>query len=183
MRRIQTLTGLSLLIALLIGGLAGGWADRTSAQNATPSTAETEATVQRFYDVFNTGEFDALDEVLADDWASFPPNAGPGTPIENFQATVLLFRSAFPDLSLQTEEFVVDGDTVAVRSTVTGTHEGEFLGVPATGTAIRTQFIDIHHLEDGVIAESYHVDDLLGVFFQVGAFPPVVAPAEATPST
>lgn len=181
MRRTPTLTLAVALLALLIGGLAVGPGSRVTAQESMPDAAATEATVQRFYDVFNTGRFDALDEVLADHWASYAPNAGPGTSRENFEATVLLFREAFPDLHVETEEMLVDGDRVAVRSTMTGTQEGTFLGVAPTGTSVTTQFIDIHHLEGGVIAESYHVEDLLGIFFQVGAFPPVPA-AAATPA-
>lgn len=172
-----------MIVVALVGVITTGQRSRATAQEATPSAQELEAIVQPFYDAINTGDVDTLDAVLTPDWAAYPPNAGPGTDVENVKATVRAFRAAFPDLLVDTQDFVIEGNQVVVRSTVTGTHEGAFLGVAATGTPVTTQFIDIHRVEGGRIVETYHVEDLLGVMIQVGGFSPVASPEAGTPET
>jgi len=182
MRRVFALLAL-LLAVVLAGSVAAGRRSVATAQDGTPDAGEIEATVQGFYDAFNTGDVDALDGVLAPDWADYPPPPGPGTDVENFKQTVVLgTRAAFPDIFFATEDFVVEGNRVAVRSTATGTHEGSFLGVAGTGTPVEFQTIDIHRVEDGRIVETHHVEDLLGVLTQVGAFPPAAGAAAGTPA-
>ena len=148
------------------------------AQDGTPDPREIEATVQRLYDAINTGDLDALDDVLAPDWADFPPPPGPGTDVENYKEVIRGFRAGFPDGVFTTQDFIIERNQVAVRSTGTGTHEGTFLGVAGTGKRVEFQTIDIHRVEGGRIVETYHVEDLLGALIQVGGF----SPAAGTPA-
>lgn len=171
------------LLAVVLAGMVGaGRRSGASAQDGAPDAGEIEATVQRFYDAINTGDVDALDDVLAPDWADFPPPPGPGTDIENYKEVIRGFRAGFPDGGFATQDFVVEGNQVAVRSTGTGTHEGDFFGVTGTGRPVEFQTIDIHRVEAGRIVETHHVEDLLGVLIQVGAFPPPGSPVAGTPS-
>lgn len=170
------------LIAVVLAGTVGvGRRSGATAQDGTPDPREIEAAVQGLYDALNTGDVDALDDVLAPDWADYPPPPGPGTDVENYKQVILGFRAAFPDGFFATQDFIVEGNQVAVRSTGTGTHQGTFLGVAATGTAVEFQTIDIHRVEDGRIVETYHVEDLLGALTQVGGFPPAASPVPGTP--
>ncbi len=171
------------IVATVLGGLdaVGRRATDTDAQEGTPDPGSVEAVAQRWYDGFNTGDVAIIDEVLAPDWADYPPPPGPGTDVENYKQVVLATRAAFPDIRFETQDFIVDGDRVAVRSTATGTHEGEFLGILPTGRAVEFQTIDIHRVADGRIVETYHVEDLLSVLIQVGGFSPAGSPAAATP--
>lgn len=168
--------------AVLAGTVVAGQGSMATAQDGTPDPREIEATVQGFYDAFNTGDVDALDGVLAPEWADFPPPPGSSTDVENFKENVLGARAGFPDLFFATQDFIVEGDQVAVRSTGTGTHEGEFYDIPPTGRAVEFQTIDIHRVEAGRIVETYHVEDLLGVLIQVGAFPLPASPVAGTPA-
>jgi steroid delta-isomerase-like uncharacterized protein len=173
----------ALLAVVLVGTVGGGRRSGAAAQDGTPADPqEIEATVQRYYDAYNAGNVDALDDVLAPDWVDLPPQPGSGTDIENFKAVLLGSRSAFPDLFFATQDFIVEGNQVAVRSTATGTHEGTFLGVAGTGKPIEFHTIDIHRVEAGRIVETHHVEDLLGVLIQIGGFSPAAGPAAGTPA-
>ncbi len=172
-----------MMVVALAGVATAGQRSGVTAQEATPSGQELEALVQRYYDAFNTGDVDALDDILAPDWTDFPHPPGPGTDAENFKEVVRGARAGIPDLFFATQDFIVEGNQVVVRSTGTGTHEGTFLGVPGTGTPVEFQAIDIHRVEGGRIVESYHVEDLLSVLMQVGAFPPATNTEAGTPAS
>ena len=86
------------------------------------------------------------------------------------------FRATFPDLRVTTEDVIVAGDKVTVRSTIRGTHQGELLGIPATGAPVEFMAIDIHRVENGQIAETWHIEDYLSLIFQLGA---TIQPATA----
>ena len=62
-----------------------------------------------------------------------------------------------------------DGSKVVVRSVGSGTHSGELLGIPATGTRAEYRAVDIHQLKDGVIVRTWHLEDFLGLVIQLGA--------------
>ena len=182
MRRTSVFLILTIGVTL-VGAIAAGQRSGVTAQEATPSAQELEAIVQRYIDAYNTGDVDSVDDVLAPDWVAHPQTPGPGTDIEKVKGALVAFRAAFPDLLIDTQDFIIEGNQVVVRSTMTGTHEGTFLGVAATGTPVTTQFIDIHRIEGGRIVETYHVEDLLGVLIQIGGISPVASPEAGTPAT
>lgn len=78
---------------------------------------------------------------------------------------------AFPGCRLAAEEVFADGDRLVCRFTLTGRHDGPFLGVPATGTDITLPGITILHFRDGRVVERWSAADMLGVLVQVGAVP------------
>jgi steroid delta-isomerase-like uncharacterized protein len=133
---------------------------------------EPEAAVRQFYRALSTGDASLLDEILADDWEDIPlpPGTGPGR--ENFKAQGLAWvRAAFPDLVVANEDVIAsaDGSKVAVRSVSRGTQSGAVLGIPGTGKRAEFRAVDIHHLKDGVIVRTWHLEDFLGMAMQLGA--------------
>jgi len=79
--------------------------------------------------------------------------------------------AAFPDVEATIEDMIAEGDEVAFRVTVRGTHEGEFMGVPATGTKITMAVQNIYRLRDGKVIERWSNPDMLGMMTQLGAIP------------
>ena len=133
---------------------------------------EPEAALRQFYRALSTGDADLLDEILADDWEDIPLPPGTQLGRENFKAQGLAWvRTVFPDFVATNEDIIVsaDGRKVAVRSVSRGTHTGDLLGIPATGKKVEFWAFDIHHLEDGVIVKTWHLEDFLGVVRQLGA--------------
>ena len=87
-----------------------------------------------------------------------------------------MFRKAFPDLAMRIEKVVIQGDNVAVRAIGTGTHKGEFMGVPPTNKRTETGIVSIVTVRNGKIVEDVTEFDSLGLFTQIGAVPELHAP-------
>jgi predicted ester cyclase len=81
-----------------------------------------------------------------------------------------LVRKSVPDLKTTVEDMIEEGDKIAVRLTITGTHRGPMFGVAATDKPLNLRAHDIHHFgADGMVPESWHIEDWLSFLFQVGA--------------
>jgi predicted ester cyclase len=80
-------------------------------------------------------------------------------------------RSAFPDFKATIEDIVAEGDKVVVRQTFSGTHKGEFMGVPPTGKSISIGVIDIIRVDGGKFVEHWGQMDTTGMIQQLGAIP------------
>jgi steroid delta-isomerase-like uncharacterized protein len=124
--------------------------------------------VRRYYEeVVNGGALDALDELAVPDYEEHDPFPGQGAGREGLRARVTMLRTSFRQ-HLTIAEMVAEGDRVVVRWTSSGTHEGEFMGIPATGSSFAIAGIDIHAMRDGKMAEHWHVVDLLSLLQQLG---------------
>ena len=82
-----------------------------------------------------------------------------------------MFGRAFPDLHHTVEEMIVEGNTVAARWTVQGTHTGSFQDIPPTGRTVTNAGITVHHLRDGRISETWLAYDNLSFMAQLGPSP------------
>jgi len=83
-----------------------------------------------------------------------------------------MYIAAFPDLRMDAEDVLTSGDKVVARSRATGTHQGEFMGIPATGKAVDVQLIDIIRFgDDGLAYEHWGVFDTMTMMQQLGAVP------------
>jgi steroid delta-isomerase-like uncharacterized protein len=133
---------------------------------------ENKALARRYYkDGFQTGNYDALDELLSPDlvWLSAPPGAPADR--EGVKSIVATFRAAFPDIRVEVVEQVAEGDIVATRTRSRGTHTGELMGVAATGKEVRVEGSAWVRIAGGRIVEMWGVADQLTMMRQIGAFP------------
>jgi steroid delta-isomerase-like uncharacterized protein len=160
--------------AIAIGaGLCLSCLEPASAARAR-SPAEHERAVRRYFDeVWNAGHLDVLDELLATDYVNHTPSTpnpppGPG----GLKPIVTAIRSAFPDLRFDIEDILVDGDKVAVRVRMRGTHQRSLFGLPATGKTVDVEQINIEHFVGSKIREHWRVTDELSLLRQLGAVPP-----------
>lgn len=122
-------------------------------------------------EVFNRGNVDAIDELVADDFVEHDPMPGASPDREGFKTMVRGLRQAFPDLHLDVDDQLEDGDRIAERWRCTATHEGEFMGIPATHRQIEVHGMDITRLQDGVVVEHWTQVDMAGLLQQLGALP------------
>jgi steroid delta-isomerase-like uncharacterized protein len=90
---------------------------------------------------------------------------------DTYLGIVAANMKAFPDLKWTVEDMRAEGDTVAIRYTMTGTHEGPFAGVEATGKAIRAESMAFYRLAHGKIVEERAQLDMLSILQQMGAIP------------
>lgn len=128
-----------------------------------------KAVVQRFvHELFLKGNLDVVDELVADDYVDHtpPPDLPPGK--AGLKQLVTMFRTGFPDLAVAEEDLIAEGDKVLIRQVTTGTHQGEFMGLAATGRTIRVNEMHVVRVVDGKIAEHWGVEDNLGMMQQLG---------------
>ena len=136
-------------------------------------TEDNKALNRRFVEeVINQGNIEAIDELI--DPGVVDHAAPPGVPTgrEGAKQFFAIVRSAFPDLHHTIEDMIAEGDKVVMRSTWSGTHQGEFMGIPATGRRVRVSAIDISRVADGRIVEHWEQSDALGLMQQLGVIPP-----------
>ena len=132
-------------------------------------TADLKALTRRFYnEVLVEGKLDLLDELAHDDFVDHEefPGLPPGK--EGVRAFVTMFREGFPDLSTTIEDIIVEGNKAVSRVRFSGTHRGEFMGIPPTGKKIDIQAIDIVAFRDGKAAEHWGVTDQMAMMQQLG---------------
>ena len=129
-------------------------------------------TVRRFYDLLNAGDVDRFGELLADDFVEHEETPGLTPTKEGVLEFFRMYLAAFPDLHMEPEDVLTSGDKVVVRARAKGTHQGELMGIPATGKSIDIQFIDILRLgDDGLVHEHWGVFDQMAMMQQLGVVP------------
>lgn len=156
------------------------------AQDATPAGSDTcpsttpdenGAIVQRYWDeVWNNRNDAALAEVFdaaeVHHWGIGDDTHGP----DEFLARVAAFRAAFPDFQIHVENTIREDDQVVSFYRATGTHEGEWLGIPATGKKVEYNGVNIFVIACGKVVESWGVANHLGLLQQIGGMSSVATP-------
>jgi steroid delta-isomerase-like uncharacterized protein len=147
----------------------------------TPAQRNVEI-VQRMADeIWNQGDLTVADELFAADFVNVDPNPGAASDLDGYKKWVLEWRAAFPDYHVEVHDLIAENDMVGARYTVTGTHQGEIFGVPASGIQVTMKGINIYRLDHGKIAKVHWSYDLLGVGQQIGYFEPL--PEELLPAS
>lgn len=130
------------------------------------------AKVRRLYESVNAGDIDGLGDLLADDFVEHEETPGLAPTKAGVMDFFRMSRAAFPDMRMDVEDIVASGDKVVARVRLTGTHQGEFMGMPATGKRIDVQLVDITRFgDDGLAHEHWGVVDTLSMMQQLGAVP------------
>jgi len=135
------------------------------------STMDHAATVRRLYDLLSAGDVDRFGELLADDFVEHEETPGLAPTKEGVKAFFRMYLAAFPDLRMEPEDVLVSGDKAVARVRATGTNQGEFMGIPATGRSVDVQLIDIFRFGDGLVREHWGVIDALAMMQQLGVVP------------
>lgn len=130
------------------------------------------ATMRRLYELISAGDVDGFGELLADDFVDHEENPGFAPTKQGVEDFFRMYRAAFPDLRMDPEDVLASGDKVVARVRATGTHRGEFMGIPATGKSVDVQLVDIIRFGgDGLAHEHWGVFDALGLMQQLGVIP------------
>ena len=137
------------------------------------SAEENKALARRVIEeMFNKGNLDVAEELIAPDYVDHDPAMpedirGP----EGFKEYVSAYRTAFPDIHIEIEDQIAEGDRVATRWVASGTHEGDLMGINPTGNRVTVVGTTIERVADGQIAETWDNYDALGMMQQIGAIP------------
>jgi steroid delta-isomerase-like uncharacterized protein len=130
------------------------------------------ATLQRAYELISAGDVDGFGQLLAEDFVDHEETPGLAPTKDGVLQFFRMYVAAFPGLRMDPEDIIASGDKVVARVRVTGVHEGEFMGMPATGKSIDVQAIDIIRFgSDGLAHEHWGVFDVMTMMQQLGAVP------------
>ena len=158
-RRVVLLSGLTLAASPAAAAQAGPDANKDL--------------VRRFFEeVWSTGDLSLRDEFLGADYRGHMAGAEQPIDRDGWTGWFQGFRTAFPDARFTVEDLIAEGDRVAARLTMRGTHLGPMNGVPATGRAVVVTGMSIERVANGRIVEGWNQNDALGLLTQLGVLPP-----------
>jgi len=142
---------------------------------STDQVTTNKATLSRFQEALSSGDWEliskTIDEVVEPEALIRTPLPIEATGAELLKEVFARLHRAFPDLRIAVEDLIAEGDKVVARDTVTGTHQGEYMGLPASGKSITYNEIFICRFAGGRIAETWGVVDVLSQLRQLGAIP------------
>jgi steroid delta-isomerase-like uncharacterized protein len=140
------------------------------------SSEDNEAVVRACFQAGTDGNLGALDAIISPNFLLHDPSSPEEVRgVEGLKALVESYRNAVPDLRVTIEHQFSEGDYVATRWTARGTHEGELMGVPATGRDVTLTGITVSRCQDGKIVEEWEVSDVFGLLHQIRALAQMVA--------
>jgi steroid delta-isomerase-like uncharacterized protein len=133
---------------------------------------ENKALVRRWFEeVWNQGNAEVIDELLAEDGVIHGLMDAGGNQVQglrSFHEFHTQFRGAFPDMNVSVEDMIAEGDKVVARCSVRGKHTGEHLGFKATNAPVEFEGVAIVRIKDGKIAEAWNQFDFLEMNKQLG---------------
>jgi steroid delta-isomerase-like uncharacterized protein len=142
-----------------------------SARHATNN----KATFRRLHDAVNSGDVEriskTIDEVVEPDVQIRTPLPIEATGAQALKQVWAMLLRAYPDLHVTVEDVIAEGDKVVTRNVVTGTHQGEYMGLAPTGRSVTYNEIFVFRFEGGRIAETWGVVDVLAQMRQLGTIP------------
>ena len=141
-------------------------------------SADNKAIVRRLYEeVWNKRKLDLVSEIISPSHALQAPNvAGSAVGPEAYKRQLMLFLAGYSDLHFTIEDTIAENDKVVACWIFSGTHRGDYMGIPATNKRVSVDGITIHHIANGKIMDSYSNWDALGMMQQLGVIP---APGQA----
>ena len=132
-------------------------------------TEENKAIARQVYQIISTGDLEQAEEIVDQDAPDneLLPDDPPTKLIDTFKETFSEAREGFPDLSITVEDVMAEGDRVAARVVMRGTHRGEFQGIAPTGKRVEVRAIGMFRIANGKIVEHWgHADDPTGFLRQ-----------------
>jgi steroid delta-isomerase-like uncharacterized protein len=141
----------------------------------TNQATTNKATFRRFHDATNTHDEEfiskTIDEIVLPDVQIRTPLPVKASGPEALKEVFAALHAAFPDLHVTVEDLIEEGDKVVGRNSVTGTHQGEYMGHPPTGKSITYNEIFIFRFDEGRVAETWGVVDVAAQMKQLGLLP------------
>jgi len=119
------------------------------------SVEENKALVRRLLETWNTGNMELIDELLISDYVDNDALPSQTQGLEGYKQIGAYLLSVFPDMKMTIDDLIAEGDKVVIRSTFSGTHKGEFMGIAPTGKKITTTAINIYRIADGKLIEEW----------------------------
>jgi predicted ester cyclase len=135
------------------------------------SIEENKNIVRRYQEIYNSNTLDALREVVAENLLTPKIMPGMGDGLEGARQVHARTLIGMPDWHTSIEDLIAEGDQVVARIRMTGTHTGDFFGIPPTGRRVEFTGIYIVRIENGKIVEHWGEEDSVSLLTQLGVMP------------
>ena len=139
--------------------------------SSTRQLEENKALVRRAFNAWNEKNWEILEELYAPDYVCHLPVSPEPLTNKESEEFMRTFLAAFPDYSHMIEDMIAEDDKVVTRFTISGTHKGEYMGIPSTGKEMELTSIMISRIADGKIVEEWQEFDEYSFMRQLGAIP------------
>lgn len=138
------------------------------------SAEKNKAIIRRLVRAEEIGDWATVDKLTAPNYVYHnPANPKVRTHEEHKKKVLIALRTGFPDLKITIEDIIAEGNKVVIRFSSSGTHKGEYAGIPPTNKRIEITAINIFRLTDGKVAEQWVESNALGMLQQMGVVPPI----------
>jgi steroid delta-isomerase-like uncharacterized protein len=137
-------------------------------ENTSMSIEDNKQTVRRYQEIYNSNHLDTLNEVVSEDLLTPRIMVGIPSGIDGAKAAHQIMVTGFPDYQTVIDDLIGEGDKVVARITTSGTHTGNFMGIPATGKRVEFTGMYIARIADGKIVEHWGEEDGVSLLTQLG---------------
>lgn len=132
------------------------------------SIEKNKSVMEKFVEFINTTNEKLAADLVSEDAIFYAPtNTEPIRGTKGYMVILNMMRGSFPNISWKLEEMVAENDSIAARFTMTGTHKGDFFGIPATGKTFKINVMNFYRFSDGKIIEEYGQPDIFGLLQQL----------------
>lgn len=129
-------------------------------------SSETHEAVLQFYKGWKTNDLSIIDTLFSPDWQDIPMAPGQKEGPEGMKNLINFFNESFPDVEITVKDIFGTANRIAVRAQLTFTHDKEFMGIAPVNQKVKITMLELHHLQDGKITHTWHVEDWFGLLMQ-----------------
>lgn len=132
------------------------------------STESNKLIMKKFVEFINTSNVELSKEIISEEAIFYAPTSSePLRGSKGYMLILNMMRSSFPDVSWKLEEMIAEGESVAARFTMTGTHKGDFFDIKPTGKNIKINVMNFYRFSKGKIVEEYGQPDIFSLLQQI----------------
>lgn len=132
------------------------------------STESNKLIMKKFVEFINTSNIELSKEIISEEAIFYAPTSSePLRGSKGYMLILNMMRSSFPDVSWKLEEMIAEGESVAARFTMTGTHKGDFFDIKPTGKNIKINVMNFYRFSKGKIVEEYGQPDIFSLLQQI----------------
>ncbi|WP_345814199.1 ester cyclase [Paraburkholderia sp. PREW-6R] len=144
--------------------------------SSQPGEAVVRETIETFYHAFEQRNVELLRKVVTADWQYLPEPPGVSSGPDQMVPVFHNIATAMPDMKVHILDVLIHGDRVGVRAEISGTQTGQFLGIAASAKSLRFAIHSFHQMRENLIEKTWHLEDWLSIFRQLGQLPKSLDP-------
>jgi predicted ester cyclase len=131
-----------------------------------PISSATLEAIQASYKAWQTNDLTIIDTLFSPDWQDIPMAPGQKVGPEGLKNLITFFHQTFPDIRITLQDIFGTAERIAVRAEMTFTHDKEFMGISPVNQNVKVSMLELHHLKDGKITHTWHLEDWFGLLIQ-----------------